>query len=812
MAESAFGNQDVIVVSLTVTGDIAGSQQFLFSKKLLVPVNLALNADVKPYLMDFSARPTRIEQDKALTQRSRVTLRFADDDDAPDFDTAVFTTFKDFSFWRRLVVAQPDYIGSAVEIRRGRLVNGIVAGGFASMRTIFKGRLESIDFNDDGTVSLIAKDQLALQDRLTPSKLSNTNLTVAAITATTPTISIVKPDEVTDPDGLDSRDLFPVIIRLQPESIEVLLATASYTAATRELTQAGAFANYTFRPDDKIFLSHASITDKLFSIQGKLNANTLIMAEEVSAGNLTNVASIPFEDVIINKRFLVGNKMDVQENLLDESNNFADSVWPKTNVTVDSKVAVGPFGAVRADQLNFPSVADFIEQDSGAGAGLVTDFASAVWLKRRPDATADETITIDQRLSDDTQIQSSQVTLTNDWQRFRVTRNVNVGANTVEFRITRAAGDAIACLSFGAGMYKDVTVAGFYVSTSGGSNGAAAGRGAFGTTASAHAVNTPISEVLVYRQHETNDGVHPIVIIRDLLNRGGILIADVDQATFDREFDFIQSSQLRKAGRLAISEPARLSEHIGAVRTQALIDLWVSEAGKVSVRLSFRQNIPGQTIKDLSHENNIIFRALSISNNAESRITRIFVFFDPLVARPEENGGLFVSVQIAVDLGVEALSGEKSRRIFGDWIFRDAEAVALAGRVLGRFKRAARIIKAKLDLADEPDFDVGDVLSINTPDVLKAGAAGIVERFGSKWQCTQRTHLTTDGQVRMEALEFSGRKYAIISPNEDLETAPDPFPDHDDASDAELEYGFIGDSNNLVTPSSGLKIDGYYIL
>lgn len=807
----AFGITDVIVVSLTVTGDIAGTQQFLFSKKFFVPVNLAMNADVKPYLLDWGASPTRIEQDKALTQRSRVTLRFADDDDAPDFDTAVFTTFKDFSFWRRLVVAQPDYIGSGLEIRRGSLVNGVVAGGFAAMRTIFKGRLESINLNDDGTASLVAKDLLALQDRLVPSRLSNTNLLDTAIIATDSTISIVKPDEVTDPDGLDSRDLFPIIIRLQPDSIEVLLATASYTAATRELTQAGSFADYVFRQGDKIFLSHGSITDALFAIQGRLNDNTIIMAEEVDSGNLTNVASIPFEDVIINRRLLAGN-MVVQQNQLDESNNFADAAWPKTNVTVDSKVAVGPFGAVRADQLNFPAETDFIEQDSGVASGLTTDHDSAVWLKRRPDATADETITIDQRLSDDSQIQSSQVTMTKDWQRFQVTRNVTGPVPTMQFRITRAAGDAIACLAFGAGMYQGKTVAGFYAAAFGGSNGFAAGRGAFGTTASAHAVNTPISEVLVYRQHETNDGVHPIVIIRDLLNRGGILSADVDQATFDREFDFIQDSQLRKAGRLAISEPARLSEHIGAVRTQALIDLWASETGLVSVRLSFRQNIPGQTIKDLSHENNIIFRALAIDNNAESRITRIFVFFDPLVARPEENGGLFQSVQIAVDLGVEALSGEKSRRIFGDWIFRNAEAVAVAGRILGRFKRAARIIKTRLDLVDEPDFDVGDVVSVNTPDVLKSGAAGIVERFGSKWQVIQKTHLTTDGQLRLEALEFSGRKYAIISPDDDLETGPDPFPDHDDASDAELEYGFIGDSNNEVTPSSGLKIDGYYIL
>ena len=553
----SFCRQDVIVHSLTMPGDIAGNQQFLFSKKLAVPVNLAMAADVKPYVMSFSARPTRIQQDKALTQRSRVTVRFADDDDAPDFDTAVFTTFKDFSFWRRLVVAQPDYIGAAYEIRRGRLEDGVVTGGFAGMRTIFKGRLESIDFAEDGTVSLVAKDQLALQDRLTPSRLSNTNLTDAAITATDDIISVVKPDEVTDPAGLDSPDFFPVIIRLQPESVDVLLTAATWTAASRQITEAGKFADYVFRPGDKIFLKQATITDQLFTIQARLNDNTIVLGEELDSGNLASITSIPFEDVILQNRLLGGN-LTAQQNRLDESNNPADAAWPKTGVTVDSKVAVGPFGGVRADLLKFAAETDFIEQDSGEASGLTTDHTSAVWLKRRPDATADETITIDQRLDDDSQIESLQVTLTEDWQRFEVSRNVTGPLETMQFRITRAAGDAIACLFFGAAMYKGATARQFYAATSGGNNGDFSGRGAFGTTASAHASGTPISEVLVYRQHESTEGVHPIVIIRDLVNRGGIVTADVDQTTFDREFNFIQDFQLRKAGQLAINEPARL--------------------------------------------------------------------------------------------------------------------------------------------------------------------------------------------------------------------------------------------------------------
>ncbi len=55
-----------------------------------------------------------------------------------------------------------------------------------------------------------------------------------------------------------------------------------------------------------------------------------------------------------------------------------------------------------------------------------------------------------------------------------------------------------------------------------------------------------------------------------------------------------------------------------------------------------------------------------------------------------------------------------------------------------------------------------------------------------------------EGFVEIQALEFSGLRYKIIAPDEDLETAPDAFPDYPAASGAERQFGFIGDNQNKV--------------
>jgi hypothetical protein len=800
--------QEVFVAAVVLTGDIAGSQTFHFSPKEAPAVNLQLGLDVRPYLLSFSGRQTRIDPDKALTQRARVTLRLADDDAPPDFDSTVFTTFKGGSFWRRFVVAQPDFIGSAIEVRRGALP----LTTFGAMALIFKGRVESIDFANDGSVSLVAKDVLALQDRLVPAKISDSNLLNGGIGAQASPITVDDASEVTDPATLPSKDLFPITIRLQPDSIPFTLAGASWTATTRLIVEANAFVGYTFVEGDQIFLVHASITNRLYKIAGKVSDSSIVMEESIFASDLTSVLSRAAEDVIIRKVDTALDELTVQENFATKTEDFSDSTWVKSGVTVTPNAAAGPFGTARADLLAFASAGDFIEQDTGElAAGIAWD--GSVWLKRSLNATADGPITIIIRNPGATSAFSLQVTVTENWQRFDVSGVLLNGVETVVFRIQRGGFDEAEVLAFGVSVVKGTARSFYAARNGGGSGGASAGRGAFGSTAIAHDDDTPFAEVLVYRQFlNPEDGVHVVVALRDLVNRGEIALADVDQSSFDTEFNFIGDSLVKRAGRIAITEPKRLKEHVKAVSQQGMLDLWVSETGKVTTRFNFRQTLPGATVQSFTHEANVLFRALSVRNNAESRITRIFVFFDPKISDAKDDPTQYNSSVVKANLPVEAASGTKARRIFADWLFRQGDAVALAGRLLGRFVRGARLLSVQLDMSDEPDFTVGDVIAVDTPDVLSVGTSGSTVRKAVLWQVTQRSHRRSDGRVAVEALETSGLKYAIISPDEDLETSPDPFPDFVDASDAERQYAFIGDANNELTDTGGEKVEGYFIL
>lgn len=728
-AAREFAREATTIVSLTVAGDVAGSQTFYFSPKDGAPLSARYGLDIRPYLLSFQGRPTKIEPDRAVTQRARLTFAMAEDPNAPPFDSAVFSVYQGGSFWRRLVVAQPDYIGSVVEVKQGYIFSGVA---FIDFRRIFKGRLEDIDFQTDGSVALIAKDDLALADRQVPAETSDDNLLNGLINATATAITVDDGSEFSDPADLDSKDLFPPLVRIEP-----------------------------------------------------------------GTGNE--------EDVILTSK--AGNVLTVQDNYVDKSEAFDNAAWTKSATTVAANNEVGPFGGdPAADLLTFAAVGSYVEQDTSEAASA-TDFTFSVWLKRGPSTTADGTVTLDLSLSDGSEQELLCVQVTADWQRFEVSKSFTGGAGqTAVVRIRRNAGDLAEVLAFGTQAEKDTT-RGFYAATDGNA-GADAGRGAFGSTAVGHADDSEIQEAIVYRLHLANSGVHPIVVLRDLVNRGQIAAADVDQSSFDNEFDFIQSTQVRRSGTASIGKPRKLLEHVKELSQQVLLDLWVGEDGLVKTRYSFRQNQPGANVKTISDEDNVIEKGSSYKGNADGRVTRVFVYYT-LVAGEEGNKPEdFSNWKVNADLGVEGFSGQKAKAIFSKWIFRSAEAVALASRLISRYRRGARVSTWDLDMKDEPDFFVGDVIQLDSPDFLKPSGSSAV-RAETSWQVVQKAYQRRRGRVRVAGLQFSGLRYAIISPANGIENPGSVFPDYPAASGRERQYGFIGDANNLVDSSTE---QGYFIL
>lgn len=69
------------------------------------------------------------------------------------------------------------------------------------------------------------------------------------------------------------------------------LSTASWTTSTKRLSQTGSFTSYIFVSGDRIYLSHAGITDALYEIASKVDNDIIELVDEISAYDETNVTS-----------------------------------------------------------------------------------------------------------------------------------------------------------------------------------------------------------------------------------------------------------------------------------------------------------------------------------------------------------------------------------------------------------------------------------------------------------------------------------------------------------------------------------------
>lgn len=813
-----FARVPIVLVELVVANVPGpGTFTFRFSLKEGPALALEFNEDIRPYLLSFPGRTTRLRPSKALTERPRLTLNFRDDPDAPDFPSANFTITKGGTFFKRLLVAQPDLRGSDMDIKIGFAKAGLTLSDF---RTVFQGRVEDFDLQANGNFQIIIKDRFPFLDRQVPSEISDTNLLDGAITDTAATITVDDGDEVTDPASLPSKDLYPVTIRLSKDVVEIDEFATGTNEVVLDISEGDQTALF---PTNETFTvtgasNDGNNTSYTVSSSSFTASKTRII---VTSGPSVNETSSSAKATVDNKEDVLlalksGNVLTVQANHIDKSEKFDDAAWIKSGgAAVTANKNVGPFGGdPAADLLTFPSTPDEIKQVSAVLAASERAVFS-VWIRRPFDETVDGTITLDIFRSNGTAVTSNQITFTDRWQRFNVTTLFGSGgAETIAVRIVRDVGDAAEVLVFGAQLEigASATKPLFYASTDG-NEGDAAGRGAFGTTAAAHKDNLVFKEVLNYSEmRDKTKGVHPIFALCDLVNRSGAPIASVDEVLFADQFDFLPGTQILRAGNTAIQKPARLNATIKELRKEAFLDFWISETGLARTRWGFVVVRPGETPPKYSDEENLVLDSVSYKGNASSRVTRMFVYYDLKTDAEGKKAEDFNKVQVFVDRGVETASGSKSQSIFSKWIFRAAEALETAGRIVGRFKRGARILKFSLDLKDEPDFDVGDLVSVDSTDLLIPGTGGSSDtavRGDTIWQVTQRTHKRLKGLVDVEVLEAVGRKVGFISPDEDLETAPDDFPDFPDASVAERQYAFIGDADNLVNVGTE---DGYYIL
>jgi len=711
----SFARSPVTLVRITVTGTITGEQIFRFSDKESDLIHLQIGQDVRPYLLSFKGRPTKIRPDQAVTEQARVSLTFVDDPSPPDFDSSVFTVNSGGTFWKRFFLAQPDFIGSEVEILRGFVEVGFTESDF---ELIFRGRLEDFQFQNDGTVTLVSKDALVLVNKEAPSQITDDNQIVGSVPADQATFTVDDASQITPPSSFGSRDLMPLVVRIDPDG-----------------------------------------------------------ADE--------------EDIIISD--ISGNLVTVAGNALERSEEFDNAAWVKdSGVTVSANTDISPFGGVfNADRIEFPVDDDMIEQDRPSSISVNNEtWVFSIWLK----GDSSGTITIEFGVPGGApNVFTNTVSLTTDWKRFEISGTFNGAAgNDPRIRIKRLSGDLDHCIAFGA-QFEERSTRSFYVATTtpAAADGAAAGRGAFGTTAKIQSDNASFLEVVVYRHQLDESGINPSIVIRDLFSRSGFTDADMDLTIFNTEFDSNSSAAFRRgrATGLAdgtIADPQGINSLAKEVREQSGVDIWISETGLLRAKspLTIR---PGDTIKIVTDEANIVDNSFNVKGNTDSRSTRVLVYFNIKVDTEGKDPEDFLNVRINVDLGIEALSGPKSRVIFSKWIFRSDEASDLASTIVTRYRRGLKMGSTSLELKDDLNIEVGSLLIVNSDGILITTDAGDVERGNTFWQVTQKQDNRDKGQIKLEMVLISDKRICLIAP------ASPPFPDDfDDASTEDRIYGFIG--------------------
>jgi hypothetical protein len=113
------------------------------------------------------------------------------------------------------------------------------------------------------------------------------------------------------------------------------------------------------------------------------------------------------------------------KNMITYSENFSNSYWTKTGLTISSTLVADPFGFIRAQQTVSASTGDTIFATS-LNSEIGKTYTYSVWLRS---VTGTLNVTIDLTNGTNTDVES--ITLTTSWTRYSATITATVAAPLV---------------------------------------------------------------------------------------------------------------------------------------------------------------------------------------------------------------------------------------------------------------------------------------------------------------------------------------------------------------------------------------------
>lgn len=127
-----------------------------------------------------------------------------------------------------------------------------------------------------------------------------------------------------------------------PSLIAVALSAGTWTEATKTLTEAGAFTDYTFTAGDRILITGGTgVTVGEYEVSSRTDANNIVLATSCStAGADLGTGDITSMGPNTSGSTLILPPAELQEAILDQAVRW----WQQKNVTGVDRVSSGQFG------------------------------------------------------------------------------------------------------------------------------------------------------------------------------------------------------------------------------------------------------------------------------------------------------------------------------------------------------------------------------------------------------------------------------------------------------------------------------------
>jgi len=307
-------------------------------------------------------------------------------------------------------------------------------------------------------------------------------------------------------------------------------------------------------------------------------------------------------------------------------------------------------------------------------------------------------------------------------------------------------------------------------------------RGMFGTVADGHSANDNVQPCRYYAAD------NPFDVLQEMLSvDAGYDPSYIDSDSFADAKDWPGGEPDIWA---IVSEPTPLEDLFFEVLELTDNKVWVAEDLKITIARNY-PNRGARTYTCWNDAENIIDGSASVDLNEESRITRVLLYWDKDTIGDLDDPASFARLDIAVDADAESAAeynDEVKKEIWSRWLHSDCgteEALAywvdeFTGRYLQNRRDAAPIITLSVELKDA-GVKTGQYVMLTTDELCEADGTDITK---DRFRVTKREQKEA-GKYQYKLERMPRRRVAII--NED-EAA-----DWDNATDAEKEYGYIGD-------------------